>query len=97
MRYAIVQDGQVVNVILWDGMTAYDAPSTPIAIPDDLAVCPGWSYDGSNWTAPDEPEPDVPTDDPAVAQAKQDALAALIAAGVPDGIARTIVGLPTES
>jgi hypothetical protein len=94
MRYALVKDGQVVNVILWDGETPFDADSTPVLIPDELAVGPGWSYDGTSWTAPAVEEVPPPTEDPAVVQAKQDALTALVAAGVPESVARTIVGLP---
>jgi hypothetical protein len=96
MRYAIIENGQVVNIILWDGQTTYDSESVPVLIPEDKNVGPGWSYDGTTWTEPEQDDPGVPVDDPAVIQAKQDALSALVAAGVPDAIARTIVGLPAD-
>ena len=53
MRYAIVEQGKVSNITIWDGVTPW-APSAGEAIicPDNVAI--GWTYDGTNWS---EPEP----------------------------------------
>lgn len=45
-RYAIVQDGQVVNVVVWDGNKKTWAPAegcTAYKLPDDSPVGPGWT------------------------------------------------------
>lgn len=67
MKYAVVNaDGLVVNVVLWDGTSEFDAGDgmTLVELPyrmdvDDDGVefrqylaGPGWTYDGSDWTAP---------------------------------------------
>ena len=55
MRYALVDsDGLVVNAIVWDGETEYNAPGglTVVAVPDGVGAGPGWTYDGTNWIAP---------------------------------------------
>jgi hypothetical protein len=73
MRYAVVNaDGLVVNVVLWDGTSEFDAGDgmTLVDLPyrmdtdDDGAEYQqylaglGWTYDGTNWTPPPEPESD---------------------------------------
>ena len=52
MRHAIIKDGIVINVALWDGETEWTPPEETIAIscPDDVG--PDWLYDGVNFTAP---------------------------------------------
>lgn len=55
MRYALINaDGLVVNAIVWDGQTEYNAPDglTVVAVPDGVGGGPGWTYDGTNWIAP---------------------------------------------
>ena len=55
MRYALVNaDGLVVNAIVWDGQTDYNAPDglTVVAISDDVRAGPSWTYDGTDWIAP---------------------------------------------
>jgi len=54
-RYAHVNpDGLVVNCSVWDGVTEYDPGDdiTLVAVPDGVRAGPGWTYDGTNWTAP---------------------------------------------
>jgi hypothetical protein len=70
-RYAIVCDGQVVNVCLWDGVTDWtpDEGCTVHKLPDDSPVGPGWTRSGNNrWVAPAPaevaPEPVAVTVDP---------------------------------
>lgn len=51
MRYAVVVDGTVVNVILWDS-------EAPLSVEGELVACGdepvdiGWGYDGTEWDAP---------------------------------------------
>jgi len=61
MKYALINaDGLVVNGIVWDGETEFDPGEglTVVKIPDDVRAGPGWTYDGTNWTAPPPAEPD---------------------------------------
>lgn len=61
MKYAVLKDGQVINVILWDGagddLPAYfaDQGATLQLLPDDSLVGPGWSHDGADFVAPEVP------------------------------------------
>lgn len=58
MRYAVIEDGTVVNVILWDGIGDMFDAQTLIELPDDSLVGPGWSHDGTDFVAP--PAPEIP-------------------------------------
>jgi len=50
-RWAVVDGGQVLNVVLWDGMSAWEpAAGTAVALPEGSPVGPGWSYDGDEFT-----------------------------------------------
>lgn len=58
-NYAIVDDGMVVNVIVWDGNTNVSEggwqPSTgaiAVAIPGNTVVEIGATYDGTTFTNP---------------------------------------------
>jgi hypothetical protein len=54
-RYAHVNpDGLIVNCSVWDGVTEYDPGDdiTLVKVPDGVGAGPGWTYDGTNWTAP---------------------------------------------
>jgi hypothetical protein len=53
--YAIVESGTVANVILWDGNTETWSPpsgTTANLLPQGSPVCPGYTFDGTNYTAP---------------------------------------------
>lgn len=61
MRYALVSDGRVMDIALWDGVTPWSPPEdlAAIAIPDGVRVCPGWSFvDGEFISPPPELPPD---------------------------------------
>lgn len=96
MRYALVCDGEVVNVILWDGEEEY----TPaegceiVEVSDEISI--GWTRVDGEWVAPEEPAMEIPEEDPDVVSAKHSAVAELVALGVSENTARTIVGLPLE-
>lgn len=75
-RYAVVCDGQVINVTLWDGKTdwAPDEGCTVHKLPDDSPVGPGWTRaKNGRYVAPEvveqTPEPVALTVDPAAVTA----------------------------
>lgn len=52
-RWAMIQDGTVVNVCLWDGERTTWEPPAGIEMqraPDQVAI--GWTYAGGEWVAP---------------------------------------------
>ncbi|ENE2000933.1 hypothetical protein ABM424_003086 [Enterobacter hormaechei] len=53
--YALIKNGVVENVVIWDGEGDIFADYTAVNI-DELTVGIGWSYDGTDFTAPPEPE-----------------------------------------
>ena len=58
-RIAIIENGVVVNVALWDGVTTWNQQGTDVT--DQPQVGPGWTYDGADFTAP--PRPADPEDE----------------------------------
>lgn len=51
MRYAIVLDGVVDNVVIWDGQGEIPGPVGSIAVQlADQPCGPGWIYDGIQFT-----------------------------------------------
>lgn len=54
-RYAIVENGVVTNVILWDGIAPYSPLSGEVVGPiaDDVAI--GWTYSNGTFAAPITP------------------------------------------
>ena len=60
MRYAVIEEGMVVNIILWDGKTEFPVPDWQSLINiSDLSEQPaiGWAYSDGEFTAPPAPEP----------------------------------------
>jgi len=55
MRYAIIKDGTVTNVIIWDGETDLGITDQLVELGDNRAGV-GWAYDGENFVAPLEEE-----------------------------------------
>ncbi len=53
MRYALIQNSIVVNVVEWDGdgelFNDYECLNV-----EDVVCGPGWSYSGGEFTAPPE-------------------------------------------
>ena len=53
IRYAMIRDGKVENISLWDGdTTRWQPPEDMLVIPAPDHVGVGWGYDGSNWSEP---------------------------------------------
>ncbi|MCU4119286.1 hypothetical protein [Variovorax sp. N23] len=63
IRWAVIKDGIVVNVILWDGADASFADQLEGAalqeLPDDSPVGPGWTYVEGEFVSPPAVEPPV--------------------------------------
>lgn len=53
MRYAVIQNAVVVDVVLWDGETEYVTADTLVLCPDDVAI--GWTYLAGEWAPPSTP------------------------------------------
>jgi len=52
-RYAIVENGVVSNVVLWDGETEWKPESgTANLLPNNSPVAPGYTFDGTTYIAP---------------------------------------------
>jgi hypothetical protein len=62
-RYALINNQNIVdNIILWDGSDSWTPPENMTCINVESIKCGiGWSYDGTVFTAPPEPEPTQPT------------------------------------
>lgn len=52
--YAIIENGIVVNLVVWDGVSKWSPPagSTAILIPADTSVSIGYTYNGTTFSAP---------------------------------------------
>ena len=65
MRYAVVLDDEVVNVVLWDGEGEYTPLSggEAVLVESDSPVGIGWTRVDGEWVMPDwmlpEPAPEV--------------------------------------
>lgn len=60
-RFAVVRDGQVVNVTMWDGKSDWtpDDGCTVHKLPDDSPVSPGWTRSANGrYKAPEQTEPE---------------------------------------
>jgi hypothetical protein len=94
--YAVLDGEDVTNIILWDDIEdEYEAPEglTVVLAPEEVSI--GWKRSLDEWIAPVLPEPEPqPTEDPVVTAAKNTAVAQLMALGITEPVARTIVGLP---
>lgn len=54
MKYAVVQEGIVENLVVWDGNTETWLPpegATAVLVPDGTMVSIGYAYDGTEFSA----------------------------------------------
>ena len=56
-RYALVKDGVVENLVSWNGEGELFFEFVTVKLNDDSVASVGWSYDGTTFIAPPEPEP----------------------------------------
>ena len=62
MKYAIVKDSLVTNIVEWDGESEYNADGELVAATEDTKI--GGSWDGNVFTFIEpEPQPDTRTYD----------------------------------
>lgn len=94
MRYALVKDGLVESVILWDGETEYEIPEGCSAYEVSENVSPGWTFENDEWIVPSVQIAEPTSELVAIEEAKETALLELTALGVSEATARVIVGLP---
>jgi hypothetical protein len=96
--YAILEGENVTNLILWDDEAdEYNVPEglTIRLATDEVSI--GWKHVDGSWVAPPVPEPEpMPTEDPAVTEAKVTGMNQLMALGITEPVARMIVGLPPK-
>jgi hypothetical protein len=52
--YAIIQDGKVINVVVWDGQSRWSDSDNAIEITDNAGI--GWDYANGKFTD-NRPEP----------------------------------------
>ncbi|NOV25880.1 hypothetical protein E5S69_20465 [Cupriavidus necator] len=57
--YAVVEQGTVTNVVVWDGVSEWNAPSgaTVVPVEDGASVSIGYFFDGTSYREPRESTP----------------------------------------
>ena len=84
--YLIIKDEQVINKVLWDGVSDWTAPegTTAVIAPEGVGI--GWTRVDGEWVAP-EPPP-APVEDPN----KVSARAKLAALGLTEDEIKAMIG-----
>lgn len=77
MIRALIADGVVVNMVVWDGVTEWTPPVGVTVVEPPAQAAIGWLYNGTTWTAPEPPPVPVPEEVP-----QWQARRALLAAGL---------------
>jgi hypothetical protein len=60
MKYAMIRDGRVENVVEWDGEAEWTPDPSYDVIDCPPSVGPGWSHDDDGFHAPPEPPVENP-------------------------------------
>jgi hypothetical protein len=55
-KYAVVVNGVVTNVALWDGQTDWAPDGEVILLADGISAGPKWTYSNGIFTEPVDPE-----------------------------------------
>jgi len=80
-RYAVVRDGVVDNMIVWDGVNELSIPNSElIEATDDARI--GGSWDGNVFTFIEPPSPEPTEEEIALAENKSNAKAKLAELGL---------------
>jgi hypothetical protein len=58
MRYAMIENNEVVNVAVWDGETPWQPDCEVLELPEDSPIGPGWTREDGEWVAPPPSELD---------------------------------------
>lgn len=83
MRYALVDGGAVVNIVVWDGGDGWAPPAGTEAVACGAEVAIGWTWDGAAFAAPPVPPPTLQQRKAALLRAVAAEYDGRIAAGVP--------------
>ena len=54
MHYAMIENGIVFNVAVWDGVTPWEPGCEVVLIPEDSLAWIGWGWDGEKFVEPVE-------------------------------------------
>jgi len=84
--YLIIKENEVINTVLWDGVSDWSAPGGTMAILAPEGVWIGWTLVNGDWVAPQPPVPEP--EDPAKASAR----AKLAALGLTEDEITAMVG-----
>lgn len=59
--YAVIENGVVTNMILWDGVSQFAPPTGAILkeLPANSAVTTGWTWDGLDFVGPNVTTPNL--------------------------------------
>jgi len=90
MKYAIVKDSLVTNIVEWDGESEYNADGELIQA--DANAWIGGEYNGSFVARPPEPEPEPTAEELQKAADKQSAHDKLSALGLTDAEITALTG-----
>jgi len=89
-NYAVVKNGAVENIIVWDGVQELSIPDSELILADENTRM-GGTYDGSfHYVEPPVPEPTA--EQVAAAEAKVSAVEKLKALGLNDAEIASITG-----
>ena len=82
-HYAVVKNGVVENMVVWDGVAEFSVPDAElIEATADARI--GGSWDGNVFTFVEPPHPEPTAEQVAAAEAKQSAITKLKALGLND-------------
>lgn len=54
--YAIVKDGNVINIVIWDGKSEWSVPEGCTAVATGPGAAVGGTFNGTTFTAPAVPQ-----------------------------------------
>jgi len=90
--YAVVKDGVVENMLVWDGVTSLSVPDS-IVVEATADTIIGGTYDGSSFTYVTPAQPDKPAAEQATDTAAASAVTKLKALGLTDAEIAAIKGV----
>ena len=91
-NYAVVKNGTVENVVVWDGETEFSIPDSELVeATEDARI--GGSWDGNVFSFVNPPTPEPTPEQVAAAAAKESAIEKLKALGLNDAEIASIKGI----
>jgi len=90
-NYAVVRDGTVENIVIWDGVTEFSVPDSElIEATSDSRI--GGSWDGNVFTFVEPPPREPTAEQVAAAEVRASAIEKLKALGLNDAEIASITG-----